>query len=55
MTFNPRSRDMLRNRGQVLYRYRPSQTFDHVGGFTAQFRAYGRDDAFEGFALIHTS
>src|SRR5947208_339356 len=51
MTFNPRSRDMLRNRGQVLYRYRPSQTFDHVGGYTAQVRAYGADDAFEGFTV----
>lgn len=48
-TFEPRAMD--RDRGQVLYRFRPGQTFDHVGGFTAQVRAYGSDDAFEGPAL----
>lgn len=45
-TFNPG--DMDRNRGQVLYRFRPNQTFDHKGGFVAQVRQYGRDDAYRG-------
>lgn len=45
-TFNPG--DMGRNRGQVLYRYRPTQTFDHPAGYVAQVRQYGRDDAFRG-------
>lgn len=44
--FEPRT--MERDRGQLLYRYRPSQTFDHPGGFTAQVRQYGADDAFGG-------
>ncbi len=44
-------RDMARNRGQVLYRYRPGQTFDHPGGYVAQVRQYGRDDAYQGAAL----
>lgn len=48
-TFIPR--DMARSRGQVLYRYRPGQTFDHPGGYVAQVRQYGRDDAFQGAAL----
>ena len=48
-TFN--SREMARSRGQVLYRYRPGQTFDHPGGYVAQVRQYGRDDAFQGAAL----
>jgi hypothetical protein len=48
-TFNPR--EMARSRGQVLYRHRPGQTFDHPGGYVAQVRQYGRDDAFEGAAL----
>jgi len=48
-TFNPK--EMSRNRGQVLYRYRPGQTFDHPGGFIGQVRQYGRDDAFQGAAL----
>jgi hypothetical protein len=48
-TFN--ARDMNRSRGQVLYRYRPGQTFDHPGGYVAQVRQYGRDDAFQGAAL----
>jgi hypothetical protein len=39
---------MDRDRGQILYRFRPNQTFDHVGGFTAQVRQYGSDDAFQG-------
>jgi hypothetical protein len=47
--FNPQ--DMGRSRGQVLYRYRPSQTFDHPGGYVAQVRQYGRDDAYQGAAL----
>jgi hypothetical protein len=42
---------MTRNRGQVLYRFRPNQTFDHAGGYTAQVRQYGRDDAYQGRAL----
>lgn len=45
-TFAPK--EMARNRGQVLYRYRPNQTFDHPGGFVAQVRQYGRDDAYQG-------
>lgn len=44
-------KEMSRNRGQVLYRYRPNQTFDHPGGFVAQVRQYGRDDAYQGAAL----
>lgn len=48
-TFNPREMD--RSRGQVLYRYRPGQTFDHPGAYIAQVRQYGRDDAFQGAAL----
>lgn len=48
-TFNPR--EMARSRGQVLYRYRPGQTFDHPGGYVAQVRQYGRDDAYQGAAL----
>ena len=48
-TFNPG--DMGRNRGQVLYRYRPNQTFDHPRGYVAQVRQFGRDDAFQGAAL----
>jgi hypothetical protein len=51
MTFDPRDRAMARNRGQVLYRYRPNQTFDHAGGYTAQVHQYGRDDAYEGPSL----
>jgi hypothetical protein len=44
--FEPRAMD--RDRGQLLYRYRPGQTFDHPGAFTAQVRQYGADDAFQG-------
>ncbi|MED7950720.1 hypothetical protein [Streptomyces sp. BE303] len=51
MAFNPRSDDMARDRGQVLYRYRPGQTFDHRAGYTAQVVQYGRDDAFDGPSL----
>jgi hypothetical protein len=51
MTFDPRDRLMNRDRGQVLFRYRPGQTFDHPGGYTAQVRQYGRDDAFAGPAV----
>lgn len=47
--FNPGN--MGRSRGQVLYRYRPGQTFDHPSGYVAQVRQYGRDDAFQGVAL----
>jgi len=46
--FDPADREMTRDRGQVLYRYRPMQTFDHGGGYTAQVRAYGHDAAFAG-------
>jgi hypothetical protein len=49
--FDPRDRDMSRPRSQVLFRYRPGQTFDHVGGYTAQVRQYGRDDAYQGYAI----
>lgn len=42
---------MGRGRGQVLYRFRPHQTFDHTGGFTAQVRHYGPDEAFQGPAV----
>jgi hypothetical protein len=48
-TFEPKP--MQRSRGQLLYRYRPGQTFDHPGGFTAQVRQYGIDDAFQGPAV----
>jgi hypothetical protein len=48
VTFDPQDRSMSRARGQVMYRYRPHQTFDHVGGYVAQVRAYGRDDAYQG-------
>lgn len=48
-TFNPR--DMARSRGQTLYRHRPGQTFDHPGGYVAQVRQYGRDDAYQGVNL----
>lgn len=48
-TFEPKS--MERGRGQLLYRYRPNQTFDHPGGFTAQVRQYGADEAFQGPAV----
>lgn len=47
--FEPKA--MARARGQVLYRFRPHQTFDHVGGFVAQIRQYGTDDAFQGPAV----
>jgi hypothetical protein len=50
-TFNPQDRSMDRNRGQVLYRYRPHQTFDHVGAFAAQVRYYANEDALRGPAL----
>jgi hypothetical protein len=48
VTFDPQDRSMARARGQVMYRYRPQQTFDHVGGYVAQVRQYGRDDAYQG-------
>jgi hypothetical protein len=47
--FEPKA--MERGRGQVLYRFRPHQTFDHVGGFTAQVRHYGADELFQGPAV----
>jgi hypothetical protein len=48
MPFDPRDRDMSRDRGQVLYRFRPDQTFDHAGGFIAQVRQYANDDTYAG-------
>ena len=51
MAFNPRNDDMARGRGQVLYRYRPGQTFDHRGGYTAQVVQFGRDEEFDGPSL----
>ena len=47
--FHPQ--DMERSRGQVLYRYRPGQTFDHPGGWVAHVRQYGRDDSHQGARL----
>lgn len=44
-------KDMARSRGQTLFRHRPGQTFDHPGGFIAQVRQYGRDDAYQGLRL----
>lgn len=41
--FDPHDRRMSRSRGQLLYRYRPQQTFDHPGHYTAQVRHYGAD------------
>jgi hypothetical protein len=51
MSFDPSDRDMKRDRGNVLYRYRPDQTFDHAGGYIAQVRQYANDDAYDGPAL----
>ena len=51
MSFDPSDRDMNRDRGKVLYRYRPDQTFDHAGGYIAQVRQYANDDAYDGPAL----
>ncbi|MFG3225173.1 hypothetical protein ACGF07_10370 [Kitasatospora sp. NPDC048194] len=51
MAFTPRNDDMARDRGQVLYRYRPGQTFDHRAGYTTQVVQYGRDDEFDGPSL----
>lgn len=48
-TFEPKT--MERGRAQVLYRFRPNQTFDHASGFTAQVRQYGVDDGFQGPAV----
>ena len=48
MTFDPQDRKMHRDRGQILFRYRPGQTFDHSGGYTAQVRQYARDDTYDG-------
>ena len=48
MSFDPSDRDMKRDRGNVLYRYRPDQTFDHSGGYIAQVRQYANDDAYDG-------
>src|SRR5262245_30990402 len=39
--FLPQDQRMQRNRSQVLYRYRPGQTFDHPGNYVAQVRGYG--------------
>jgi hypothetical protein len=41
--FLPQDQKMQRNRNQVLYRYRPGQTFDHPGNYVAQVRGYGPD------------
>lgn len=49
--FDPQVREMTRSRGQILFRYRPHQTFDHPGGYTARVRQYGRDDAYQGFVV----
>lgn len=46
MEFEPKR--MERGRGQVLYRFRPDQTFDHVGGFEAQVSMYLPDEAYQG-------
>ena len=51
MTFDPKDRSMYRDRGQLLFRYRPGQTFDHSGGYTAQVRQYARDDTYAGPAI----
>lgn len=48
MSFDPQDRKMYRDRGQLLFRYRPGQTFDHSGGYTAQVRQYARDDTYDG-------
>lgn len=48
MSFSPQDRDMRRDRGQVLFRYRPNQTFDHGGVYIAQVRQYAPDDAYDG-------
>lgn len=48
MKFNPRDRDMRRDRGQLLFRFRPEQTFDHIGGFIAQVRQYAHDETYDG-------
>lgn len=48
MSFDPQDRKMYRARGQLLFRYRPGQTFDHSGGYTAQVRQYARDDTYDG-------
>jgi hypothetical protein len=48
MPFDPRDRAMARDRGQVLFRYRPDQTFDHAGGYIAEVRQYADDDAYDG-------
>lgn len=47
--FEPKAMD--RGRGQVMYRFRPNQTFDHTGGFTAHVRQYGPADSFQGPAV----
>lgn len=46
MSFEPKT--MERGRGQVLYRFRPGQTFDHVGGFEAQVLQLYPDEAYDG-------
>lgn len=43
-TFEPKG--IARARGQVLYRYRPGQTFDH-SGFIGQVVSYANDDGFQ--------
>ncbi|MEU8589321.1 hypothetical protein AB0C59_20285 [Streptomyces sp. NPDC048664] len=51
MAFNPRNDEMSRDRGQVLFRFRPGQTFDHRGGYTTQVIQLGRDEEFDGPSL----
>jgi len=52
MTFEPQP--IARARGQVLYRYRHGQTFDHSGGpFIARIVGYANDDAFDEPRIDH--
>jgi hypothetical protein len=51
MPFDPHDRDMKRDRGQLLFRYRPEQTFDHAGAYIAQVRQYAHDETYDGPAL----
>jgi hypothetical protein len=51
MPFDPHDRAMNRDRGQVLFRYRPAQTFDHAGDFIAQVLQYANDETYDGPAL----
>lgn len=43
-----------RGRGQILYRFRPQQTYDHVkGSFIARVSGYARDDTYGGPNIDH--